>query len=82
MSCLHMYYVTISLIRIQGDHLSKIKTKYMVPHSSPEVPAQSPTLCVYLMGTNGSSAYRTASQVKLLACQIVLIVFVRVTLQL
>ena len=38
------------------------------PCSSPEVPAQLPILCVYLMGSNGSSAYQchSASRGKLL----------------
>ena len=31
---------------------------FVVPHSSPEVPAQFPILCVYLMGSNWSSAYQ------------------------
>ena len=39
---------------------------YVVPHSSPEVPAQFPILCMYLMGSNWSSAYRSASRGKLL----------------
>ena len=39
---------------------------YAVPHSSPEVSAQFPILCMYLMGSNWSSAYRSASRGKLL----------------
>ena len=34
----------------------------VVPHSSSEVPAQFPMLCLYLMGSNGSSAYHSASR--------------------
>ena len=39
---------------------------YAVPHSSPEVSAQFPILCMYLMGSNWSSAYRSASRGKFL----------------
>ena len=39
---------------------------YVVLHSSPEVLAQFPILCMYLMGSNWSSAYRSASRGKLL----------------
>ena len=37
-----------------------------LPHSSPELPAQVPMLCMYLMRSNGFSACRSASQGKLL----------------
>ena len=39
---------------------------FVVPHSSPEIPAQFPILCMYLMGSNWSSAYRSASRGNLL----------------
>ena len=49
--------------------IAHVKLKYevyAVPHSSPEVSAQFPILCMYLMGSNWSSAYRSASRGKLL----------------
>ena len=36
--------------------------RYAVPHSSPEVSAQFPIRCMYLMGSNWSSACRSASR--------------------
>ena len=51
---------------------------YAVPHSSPEVSAQFPILCMYLMVSNWSSAYRSASRGKLL---LLLLCIVRLQLE-
>ena len=59
------WYVRRSEI-IQRNDRGQNNEVYAVPHSSPEVSAQFPILCMYLMGSNWSSAYRSASRGKLL----------------
>ena len=49
-----------------GDTTNKFRSVCGTSHSSPEVSAQFPILCMYLMGSNWSSAYRSASRGKLL----------------
>ena len=53
---------------------------YAVPHSSPEVSAQFPILCMYLMGSNWSSAYRSASRGKFVLLLLCIVTIVRLQL--